>query len=66
MSHPRVLSDHRKYSRVRLEEGIYGKEYDERCADLEQGSKALLSALWQRHQRVMLVAEATGRQVVRP
>lgn len=60
------LSDHRRYSRVRLEEGIYGKEYDHRCADLERGSHALLSALWQRHQRVLLIAEAHGRQVVRP
>lgn len=61
-----VLSDHRRYSRIRLEEGIYGREYDDRCANLAQGSQALLSALWQRHQRVLLVAEASGRQVVRP
>jgi hypothetical protein len=61
-----TISDHSRYSRAFLGQGIYGKEYDERCADLEHGSKALLSALWQRHQRVMLVAEANGRQVVRP
>lgn len=60
------LSDHRRYSRRRLEEGIFGSEYDARCSDLERGSHALLSALWLRHQRVMLVAEAHGRQVVRP
>lgn len=30
------------------------------------GSDALLKRLWERHHRVMLVAEACGRQVVRP
>ena len=32
--------------------------------DMEMGSNALLRALWQRHQRVMLVARASGRNVV--
>jgi hypothetical protein len=33
---------------------------------MEQGSRDLLAALWQKHQRVMLVAKALGRQVVIP
>lgn len=61
-----ILADHRRYSRARLEEGIFGKEYDARCNDMEIGSGLLLRALWSRHQRVMLVAQAHGRQVVQP
>lgn len=30
---------------------------------MEAGSRALLGALWQRHQRVLLVARAKGRTV---
>jgi hypothetical protein len=33
---------------------------------MEQGSRDLLKALWHSHQRVMLVHQAYGRQVVRP
>lgn len=33
---------------------------------MEIGSRKLLEALWDRHQRVMLVAKARGRQVVKP
>ena len=37
-----------------------------RLTDMATGSDALLRALWRRHQRVMLVAKARGRQVVIP
>ena len=33
---------------------------------MELGSKALLTKIWQRHPRVLMVAQAHGRQVVRP
>lgn len=35
-------------------------------SDMEEGSRQLLSRLWYSHQRVMMVAEARGRLVVRP
>lgn len=34
--------------------------------DMELGGRALLERLWHSHQRIMLVAEAHGRLVVRP
>lgn len=33
---------------------------------IREGSDRLLEAIWRRHQRVMLVAKAKGRQVVIP
>ncbi len=34
--------------------------------DMQDGSERLLRAIWQKHQRVMLVAKARGRRVVIP
>lgn len=44
-----------------------GVTYDNKTAweGLEAGSEKLLRKLWENHQRVLLVAEACGRQVVR-
>lgn len=34
--------------------------------EIREGSNKLLIALWQRHERIMLIAKAYGRQVVIP
>lgn len=34
--------------------------------DIREGSDKLLAAIWRRHHRIMLVAQACGRQVARP
>lgn len=59
-------AEYPRSSRENLGPSVYGREYDERQCDMEHGSKALLRAIWTSHQRVMLVAEAKGRQVVKP
>lgn len=44
-----TISDHSRYSRAFLGQGIYGKEYEDRCADMEVGSAALFDAIKQAH-----------------
>jgi hypothetical protein len=34
--------------------------------NIREGSEKLLEAIWRRHQRIMLVAQAHGRQVAIP
>lgn len=59
-------AEHPSYSRPNLGSAVYGEEYDRRLCEMENGSKALLQAIWHSHQRVMLVAKAHGRLVVQP
>lgn len=59
-------AEYPRSSRANLGLSVYGQEFDDRQCAMAQGSTELLRAIWTSHQRVMLVAEAKGRQVVKP
>ena len=62
----KILSDSSAYSRADLGESLFGQAHITHARNMEQGSNALLRALWRHHPRIMRHALAAGRNVVFP
>ena len=62
----KIISDSSGYSRANLGEAFFGNADGAHARNMEQGSDALLRAIWRRHPRIMHYAAKAGRNVVVP